>query len=72
MIKPKHYNKGEIDLFESWYQTRPFSEVRAIMESIAERYIKRVKIDRIEDLNKAIYTIERLIEFENREKEEIK
>ena len=53
-IKPSHYRKGEIDLFESWYRTRPFNEFRAIMESIAERYMKRDKNDRVEDINKAI------------------
>ena len=63
-IKPEHYRKGEIDLFESWYRTRPFNEFRAIMESIAERYMKRDKEDRILDLNKAIYTLERLKEKE--------
>ena len=63
-IKPEHYRKGEIDLFESWYRTRPFSEFRAIMESIAERYMKRDKEDRVLDLDKAIYTLERLKEKE--------
>lgn len=66
-IKPDHYRKGEIDLYESWYRTRPFAEFRAIMESIAERYLKRVKHNRIEDLNKAVYTIERLKEYEKKE-----
>ena len=63
-IKPEHYRKGEIDLFESWYRTRPFNEFRAIMESIAERYMKRDKIDRVEDLDKAIETLSRLKEKE--------
>ena len=71
-IKPEHYRKGEIDLFESWYRTRPFNEFRAIMESVAERYMKRDKEDRILDLNKAIYTLERLREkeIERREKQD--
>lgn len=63
-IKPKHYRKGMDDLFESWYRTRPFNEYRAIMESIAERYMKRAKDNRMEDLDKAIYTLERLKEKE--------
>ena len=63
-IKPEHYRKGEIDLFESWYRTRPFNEFRAIMESIAERYMKRDKDNRVEDINKSIYTLERLKEKE--------
>lgn len=66
-IKPDHYRKGKVDLYESWYLTRPFNEFRAILESIAERYIKRDKNDRVEDLRKAAYTIERLIEYEERE-----
>ena len=63
-IEPKHYRKGEIDLYESWYRTRPFNEFRAIMESVAERYLKRVKVNRLEDLDKAMYTINRLREYE--------
>ena len=63
-IKPEHYRKGEIDLFESWYRTRPFNEFRAIMESVAERYMKRDKEDRVLDIGKAIYTLERLKEKE--------
>ena len=63
-IKPDHYRKGEIDLYESWYRTRPFAEFRAIMEAIAERYMKRDKNNRLEDLDKAIYTLQRLREYE--------
>ena len=69
-IEPEHYNKGEIDLFESAYRTRPFSEFRAIMEFIAERYLKRDKDNRIQDLDKAIYTLERLKEYEKLEETE--
>ena len=68
-IKPEHYRKGEIDLFESWYRTRPFNEFRAIMESIAERYMKRDKEDRILDIDKAMETLTRLKEYEERESE---
>lgn len=67
-IKPKHYNKGEIDLYESWYLTRPFNEFRAIMESVAERYMKRDKLDRLEDLDKCMETLRRLREYEVRHK----
>lgn len=67
-IEPKHYRKGEIDLYESWYRTRPFNEFRAIMEAIAERYMKRDKLNRVEDLEKAIYTLSRLSEYEIKEK----
>ena len=70
-IKPDHYRKGEIDLFESWYRTRPFNEFRAIMESVAERYMKRDKEDRVLDIGKAIYTLERLKEYEEKEREKV-
>lgn len=68
-IKPTHYRKGNIDLYGSWYQTRPFNEFRAIMESIAERYMKRDKENRLEDLDKCIYTLTRLKEYEQKERE---
>ena len=68
-IEPEHYNKGEIDLFEAAYRTRPFSEVRAIMEFTAERYFKRDKQNRIEDIDKAIYTLQRLRVYEGLELE---
>ena len=68
-IKPEHYRKGEMDLFESWYRTRPFNEFRAIMESVAERYMKRDKEDRILDIDKAMETLTRLKEYEERESE---
>ena len=71
-IRPEHYRKGEIDLFESWYRTRPFNEFRAIMESVAERYMKRDKEDRILDLNKAMETLERLKEYEEKEREKVR
>ena len=66
-IRPEHYRKGEIDLFESWYRTRPFNEFRAIMESIAERYMKRDKEYRVQDLDKAMETLKRLKEYEETE-----
>ncbi|WP_373755866.1 hypothetical protein [Jeotgalibaca porci] len=71
-IKPEHYRKGEIDLFESWYRTYPFNEYRAIMQAVAERYMRRDKNNRVEDLDKAIYTLQRLKEkeIEHREKQE--
>lgn len=71
-IKPKHYRTGEIDLYEAWYRTYPFNEYRAIMQAVAERYMRRDKNDRVEDLGKAIYTLERLKEkeIEHLEKQE--
>ena len=63
-IRPKHYRTGEIDLFEAWYRTYPFEQYRAIMQAIAERYMRRDKNNRVEDIGKAIYTLERLKEKE--------
>ncbi|MGH2080244.1 hypothetical protein ACRCJU_02790 [Aerococcus urinaeequi] len=63
-IKPDHYRTGEIDLFESWYLTYPFEQYRAIMQSHAEKYLRRNKVDRVEDLGKAIYCLKILREKE--------
>ncbi len=63
-IRPDHYRQGEIDLFEEWYLTYPFEQYRAIMQSHAEKYLRRDKVNRVEDLGKAIYTLERLREKE--------
>ena len=38
------------------------------MQMIAERYMKRDKNDRIEDIEKARYTLERLKEYEEQNK----
>ena len=71
-IKPEHYRKGEIDLYEAFSQIFPHNEYRAGMQMIAMRYMFRDKIDRVEDLNKSIYTLGRLKEkeIEHREKQE--
>ena len=63
-IKPEHYRKGEIDLYEAFSQIFPHNEYRAGMQMIAMRYMFRDKIDRVEDLNKAMETLERLREKE--------
>ena len=63
-IRPEHYRTGKSDLYEAWYQTYPFEQYRAIMQAIAERYMRRDKNDRVEDLDKAIYTLQRLKEKE--------
>ena len=63
-IKPEHYRTGEIDLYEAFSQIFPHNEYRAGMQMIAMRYMFRDKIDRVEDLKKAIYTLERLKEKE--------
>ena len=71
-IRPEHYRKGEIDLYEAFSQIFPHNEYRAGMQMIAMRYMFRDKIDRVEDINKSIYTLERLKEkeIEHREKQE--
>ena len=63
-IKPEHYRKGEIDLYEAFSQIFPHNEYRAGMQMIAMRYMFRDKIDRVEDISKAIYSLERLREKE--------
>ena len=63
-IKPEHYRTGDIDLYEAFSQIFPHNEYRAGMQMIAMRYMFRDKIDRVEDLKKAIYTLERLKEKE--------
>ena len=63
-IKPEHYRKGEFDLYEAFSKIFPHNEYRAGMQMIAMRYMFRDKIDRVEDLGKAIYTLERLKEKE--------
>ena len=63
-IKPEHYRKGEIDLYEAFSQIFPHNEYRAGMQMIAMRYMFRDKNDRVEDISKAIYTLERLKEKE--------
>ena len=69
-IKPDHYRKGNIDLYEAFSQIFPHNEYRAGMQMIAMRYMFRDKIDRVEDISKAIYSLERLKEkeIEHREK----
>ena len=68
-IKPEHYRTGEIDLFEEWYLTYPFEQYRAIMQSHAEKYLRRNKVNRVEDLDKCVETIRRLKEKEIEYKE---
>lgn len=66
-IVPAHYNQGEIDLFESWYLTYPFNEFRAGMQMLADRYMRRDKENRTQDIEKARYTLARLKGYEERE-----
>lgn len=70
MVKPAHYrtNMGKyIDLYDKWYHEHDLETFRAIMRSVAERYIIRYEFKNgIEDLNKGIYTLERLKEYEEK------
>ena len=68
-IRPDHYRKGKIDLYEAFSQIFPHNEYRAGMQMIAMRYMFRDKIDRVEDIKKAIYSLERLKEKEIEYKE---
>lgn len=67
-IKPAHYRTGEIDKYEAWCRQLPFNEYKSVMRAIAERYLWRDKANTLEDLDKAIYTIERLKEKVEEEK----
>lgn len=71
-IKPNHYRKGEIDLYEAFSQIFPHNEYRAGMQMIAMRYMFRDKIDRVEDIDKAMETLNRWKEkeIEYRDKQE--
>lgn len=68
-IKPKHYNEGGIDLIESWYLRYPFNEFKTGMVMYADRYFNRNKENRIQDMEKGLYVMKRLKEYEIRELE---
>lgn len=71
-IRPDHYRKGEIDLYEAFSQIFPHNEYRAGMQMIAMRYMFRDKNDRVEDIGKAMETLNRWKEkeIEYRDKQE--
>lgn len=71
-VKPKHYRTGKIDLIESWYQKYPFNEFKTGMLMYAERYFSRDKENRIQDMDKGLYVMERLREYEVLEAEKKK
>lgn len=68
-IKPNHYRKGEIDLIESWYLRYPFNEFKTGMVMYADRYFNRDKENRVQDMEKGLYVMKRLKEYEIRELE---
>src|SRR5699024_2614735 len=75
-VKPAHYQNNGKDLFEEWFERyndngkmytgkEMFIE---IMKSVAERYIRRYPNKGKYDLEKGIYTLERLKEYEELER----
>lgn len=68
-IEPEHYRKGQIDLIESWYRLFPFNEFKTGMIMYAQRYFMRKKVNRIEDMEKGLYVMQRLKEYELKELE---
>lgn len=69
-IEPKHYrNKNGKDLYQEWYERHDIDIFRHIMRAIAERYTRRYENKNgLIDLEKGIYTLERLKEYEEMEK----
>jgi hypothetical protein len=67
--KPAHYqDKNGKDLFQKWYEQHDFNTFRHIMRATAERYTSRYENKNgIEDLEKGIYTLNRLKEYESLE-----
>lgn len=71
-IEPKHYRVNGKDLFDEWYERYYYSEKLytgrevfvAIMKAVAERYSRRYPDKNEEDLEKSIYTLTRLKEYE--------
>ncbi|ELA9727739.1 DUF3310 domain-containing protein [Vibrio parahaemolyticus] len=66
-IKPKHYNKGNKDLIEMWYQTMPLEQFRGAMKSNIIKYTMRYENkNQLEDLYKAVEYLKRLKEYEEK------
>lgn len=66
-IKPNHYNKGNKDLIEMWYQTMPLEQFRGAMKSNIIKYTMRYENkNQLEDLNKALEYLKRLKEYEEK------
>ncbi|WP_461199183.1 DUF3310 domain-containing protein [Enterococcus sp. N249-2] len=54
VIKPSHYNQGDMDLIEAWYHLKPFNEFAASMEFNIIKYTLRWRDKNgLEDLQKA-------------------
>lgn len=63
-IKSKHHRTEGIDIYEARYLIYPFEQYRAIMQSIAEHHMHMSDGNRVENLEEAIYILERLKEKE--------
>lgn len=67
-IEPEHYRNPKSkysDLYDRWYHEHSIETFRAIIRAIAERYITRYENKNgVEDLEKGIYTLTRLKEYE--------
>jgi hypothetical protein len=59
-MKPEHYKQMNIDVYEF-----AFANGLNMLEGNIIKYVCRRKDNRIEDLKKAMNTLERLIELEN-------
>ena len=63
-IKHNHCHTEGIDIYEARYLIYPFEQYRAIMQAIAEHHIHMSSDNRVENLEEAIYILERLKEKE--------
>lgn len=63
-IKHKHHRTEGIDIYEAQYLIYPFEQYRAIMKVSAEHHIHMHSGNRVENLEEAIYILERLKEKE--------
>lgn len=66
-IKPNHYNKGNKDLIEMWYQTMTLEQFRGAMKSNIIKYTMRYENKNgLEDIDKAIEYLTRLKKYEEK------
>lgn len=64
-IEPEHYEQGDIDRIEVWYQTMPFEGFRWAMKSHIDKYVYRYELKGgVADLDKAMEFIRRLRAYE--------
>ena len=76
VIRPEHYNLNDKDLFDELYDRLYHSEeiytgrevFVIVMKFVAERYTRRYPNKNEDDLDKAIYVLQRLQEYEEENK----